>query len=364
MSFFPAVRTVRDALGRQAATRAHTALFKRCHVNGFGGPSMPGQLSQQSQDNEKETKVTREESRLQRIRASETFFKMFESAATTIVSLTVLGLAGYGYHRYYKYLVLQKMQNAFEPGDPMLELARQSTDRTPTTVLVEDDGSWIRRNEQEKIDRILNGTDRGHYHLLIGEKGTGKSSMLLDAMQKVNGEGISMLEAHADLEIFRIRLGKALDYEFHEDYIGSLFSIRGPRDTTALLDIERAFNKLEKIALKRRNTGGGPLVLIINSTHLLRDDEDGQDLLELVQQRAEQWAASNLVTVVLNSDDYWVYERLKQYATRMEVLYVYLNLFLPRARRTGSNYAISLSIHGFLSSCRNGIYFFHERRRC
>ncbi len=350
MSVFLSVRSVRDALGSQAATRAHIALFKRFYANGFRGPSMPGQLSQQSQDNEKETKVTREDSRLQRIRASETFFKMFESAATTIVSLTVLGLAGYGYHRYYKYLVLQKMQNAFEPGDPMLELARRSTDRTPTTVLVEDDGSWIRRNEQEKIDRILNGTDRGHYHLLIGEKGTGKSSMLLDAMQKVNGEGISMLEAHADLEIFRIRLGKALDYEFHEDYIGSLFSIRGPRDTTALLDIERAFNKLEKIALKRRNTGRGPLVLIINSTHLLRDDEDGQDLLELVQQRAEQWAASSLVTVVLNSDDYWVYERLKQYATRMEVLYVSLDIFLPRARRTCLNYAI-LTKHTWLCVC-------------
>jgi hypothetical protein len=27
-----------------------------------------------------------------------------------------------------------------------------------------------------------------------------------------------MFEAHADLEIFRIRLGKALDYEFHEEY--------------------------------------------------------------------------------------------------------------------------------------------------
>jgi len=35
----------------------------------------------------------------------------------------------------------------------------------------------------------------------------------------------------------------------------------------------------------------------MNSTHLLRDDEDGRNLLELIQQRAEQWAASNLVTV-------------------------------------------------------------------
>ena len=128
-----------------------------------------------------------------------------------------------------------------------------------------------------------------------------------------------MFEAHSDLEIFRIRLGKALDYEFHEDYIGGYFSERGPRESTALLDIERAFNKLEKVALKRRAKIGKPMVVIINAIHLLRNDEDGRDLLELLQQRAEQWAASNLVTMVFNSDDYWVYERLKVLATRMEV---------------------------------------------
>ena len=229
-------------------------------------------------------------------------------------------LAGYGYHKYYKYLVLQKMENAFKPGDPVLELAAMDKGH-PHNMILESDQDEFRLAEQVKIDAIVNGTDRGHYHLLIGEKGTGKSSMLLRAMRKVEGEGVSMFEAHADLEIFRIRLGKALDFEFQEDYIGSLFSIKGPREgNTALLDIERAFNKLEKIALNRRSKVGRPLVLVINSTHLLRDDEDGRDLLELIQQRAEQWAASNLVTVVLNSDDYWVYERLKQYSTRMEVL--------------------------------------------
>ena len=79
-------------------------------------------------------------------------------------------------------------------------------------------------------------------------------------------------------------------------YIGSLFSIRGPRDTTPLLDIERAFNKLEKVAVSRRRMGMPPLVLVVNSTHLVRDDHDGQDLLEMFQQRTEQWAASGLVT--------------------------------------------------------------------
>ncbi|KAF1816476.1 hypothetical protein P152DRAFT_389284 [Eremomyces bilateralis CBS 781.70] len=248
---------------------------------------------------------------------------MFEAAMTTFASISILGLVGYSYTRYYKYHILEKMENAFKPGDPVLELAQKSrTNHTSLLADTDDEDRWIPRPEQRKIDEIVAGRDTGHYHLLIGEKGTGKSSMLIDAMAKVDGEGCAMFEAHADVEIFRVRLGKALDFEYHEDNIGSLFSIRGPRDASALLDVERAFNKMEKVALKRRKEVGRPLILIINSVHLVRDDEDGKDLIELIQQRAEQWAASNLVTVVLNSDDYWVYERLKNYATRMQVMAV------------------------------------------
>lgn len=90
-----------------------------------------------------------------------------------------------------------------------------------------------------------------------------------------------------------------------------------------MLDIERALNKLEKVALKNRTKKSKPLIVIVNQCHLIRDDDDGKDLLELLQQRAEQWAASNLVTMVFNTDDYWVYERFKQLATRMEVLAVH-----------------------------------------
>ncbi|KAJ5386609.1 hypothetical protein N7509_009150 [Penicillium cosmopolitanum] len=245
-----------------------------------------------------------------------TILKMLETAATTAASIAILGAAGYSYHQYYKYLILDKMDNAFNPGDPALEVAGVVSGKHQYS----GEEHWVVRDEQMRIDDIIAGRRRGHYYLVIGEKGTGKTSMLLESMRKINGDGCAMFEAHADLEIFRIRLGKALDYEFHEDYIGSLFSIRGPRDTTALLDIERAFNKLEKVALTRRKQGSSPLVLIVNSTHLVRDDHDGQDLLEMIQQRAEQWAASGLVTTILNSDDYWVYERLKRYATRMEVI--------------------------------------------
>lgn len=229
---------------------------------------------------------------------------MFEAAATTFASIAILGAVGYSYTIYYKRHVIKKMEHAFEPGDPILEIAALGKN-TPSAA---KGGRirWIERDEQERIDRIVNGTESGRYYLLVGEKGTGKASMILEAMQKIDGDGVSMFDCHADLEIFRIRLGKALDFEYHEDNIGALFSIRGPRDASALLDIERAFNKLEKVAIKRRAAVGKPVVLIMNNMHLLRDDHDGQDLLELIQQRAEQWAAGNLCTIVFSSDDYWV----------------------------------------------------------
>lgn len=296
------------------------------------GPASNIPATEQDENGDSSSKESR--SKQSESRFGSTVFKIFETGATTFTSIAILGLAGYSYHVYYKELVLRKMEMAFTPGDPMLELASPPAAHEPAQ-LDEETENWIDRPEQTKIDSIINGEAKGRYFLLVGEKGTGKSTMVLDAMRKINGEGVSMFEAHADPEIVRIRLGKALNYDFHEDYIGSLFSIRGPRDTTALLDIERAFNKLEKIALAHRNGSRlrskrkGPLVLVVNCAHLIRDDEDGNDLIELLQQRAEQWAAANLVTMIFNSDDYWVYERLKRFATRMEVIQV---LDLPRSR--------------------------------
>jgi len=111
-------------------------------------------------------------------------------------------------------MVLKKMEHAFDPGDPVLDLAAEGRG-TPSSK-AGTGPEWISRDEQAKIEAIVNGTEKGRYYLIIGEKGTGKSSMLIEAMQKIDGEGVSMLEAHADVEIFRIRLGRALDFEYHE----------------------------------------------------------------------------------------------------------------------------------------------------
>lgn len=317
-------------------------------LTGQTGPPTPGNDAPNPVDDATEHAQSEEEQREAKSEAKKaawksTGWKMFEAAATTGASIFILACVGIGYTKYYKWNVLEKMENAFREGDPVLDLAANGKEmpiRTEMSVPIEDEGDgdrWIPRDEQEKIDKIVLGETKGRYHLLLGEKGTGKSSMLIDAMSKINGEGCSMMEAHADLEVFRVRLGRCLDFEYHEDNIGSLFSIRGPRDAGAILDIERAFNKLEKVALRRRAKVGRPLILIINQAHLIRDDEDGRDLLELIQQRAEQWAASNLATVIINSDKYWVFERLKHHATRMEVHQI-RDLCKERAMQALRNY--------------------------
>ena len=105
------------------------------------------------------------------------------------------------------------MENAFKPGDPALEVAGVEAGKQD----YHHEEHWIGREQQPDVDKIISGEVTGRYFLFIGEKGTGKTSMLLEAMRKINGEGCAMFDAHGDLEIFRIRLGKALDFEFHEE---------------------------------------------------------------------------------------------------------------------------------------------------
>ena len=61
-----------------------------------------------------------------------------------------------------------------------------------------------------------------------------------------------------------MRLGKSLDYEFNEDSQAALFSRSDPRSAGPALDIERALNKLEKVALRYKAKKGRPIVFIFN----------------------------------------------------------------------------------------------------
>jgi hypothetical protein len=54
--------------------------------------------------------------------------------------------------------------------------------------------------------------------------------MIFKSMAACDAEGVSMCDAHPDLEVFRLRLGKALNFEFNEDTQTGLFQRRDPRE--------------------------------------------------------------------------------------------------------------------------------------
>ncbi|GAA5898743.1 hypothetical protein JCM5296_006705 [Sporobolomyces johnsonii] len=242
-----------------------------------------------------------------------------DSAIATGAGVVLIAAAGLFYHYWYKWEVLRKMERAFTKGyDPVLELASASK--------FEEDGKVkkgrIRRKEQEYIEKVINGEITGEYLLLMGPKGVGKTSMIVDAMLANQADGCAMLEAHEDAEVFRLRLGKALDFEFNEDSFAGLFQRRDPREAGPILDIERALAKLEKVAIRFRKKHGRPIVLIVQNAHFIKDDDEGHSLLHMLQQRAEAWAGSGVMTMVFLSDNFHTYRHLKRSATRMHTLSV------------------------------------------
>ncbi|TIB25912.1 hypothetical protein E3P86_04165, partial [Wallemia ichthyophaga] len=216
----------------------------------------------------------------------------FAAVLSTILGLSVIFASGGVYLMWYKWSVLNKMEDAFAPGyDPATELAKMSDESG-----LSDDAIHINRPEKPIIKTIIEGSAPGKYYLLLGPKGTGKATMILDSMFETNSDRIAYCETHPDLEVFRLRVGKALNYEFLEDFYGALFQRREPRDAGPLLDIERALSKLEKVAMRIRSKHGKPIVFIFNNLHLLQNDETGVGVIHQLQQRAESWAESGIAT--------------------------------------------------------------------
>ena len=90
-----------------------------------------------------------------------------------------------------------EMQESDDPSDPHSH---------PHTNIV--------RKEQQTVDGIVKGENVGNYWILMGPKGTGKKHTIIESMRGIHADGAAFAEAHGDLEVFRLRLGKALHYEF------------------------------------------------------------------------------------------------------------------------------------------------------
>ncbi|QRV98144.1 hypothetical protein RhiJN_26163 [Ceratobasidium sp. AG-Ba] len=249
-----------------------------------------------------------------------------DAVITTLIGITVVFVGGVAYIEWYKSNVLKKIEQAFEAGyDPVLALADHPRRQRGG---VDEDGErnypqstqHMQRKEQELVDSIMKGEEAGHYFLYLGPKGSGKATMIVDGMRKVDADGVALCDAHPDLEVFRLRLGKALNYEFNEDSQTGLFQRRDPREGGPRLDIERAMNKLEKVAIRRAEKTGRPIVVVFNNIHLFNNDDEGRLLLQQLQQRAESWAESGIATMVFTSDDFWPFPVMRQIANRMHTV--------------------------------------------
>lgn len=240
--------------------------------------------------------------------------KLAEAGLITLASLGILVIGGMAYHKLYKQNVLWKIEESFNTGDSSL-MIMQNREGIENGDGVLDTQLWAERPHQKLIDEIIKGEKRGKYYLLLGEKGTGKTSTVMESIKRVNGKDCAIIDCSSDVEIMRLRIGSALNFEFFEDYIGSLFSMKGPRETTPILDIERAFMKLEKILTERKKETSKPLILIFNNSHLI-----DSSLVELLQQKAEYFSSSGMLTTMFISDDYWLFEKLKILATRLQLI--------------------------------------------
>ncbi|KIJ15513.1 hypothetical protein PAXINDRAFT_168994 [Paxillus involutus ATCC 200175] len=276
---------------------------------------------------------------------------LLDAALTTVVGLGIVFVGGVAYIAWYKKTVLDKIEQAFSAGyDPALELAKNGEELKSFSKGLDgevDDTPWtghLRRQEQDTIDGIIKGQTRGYYYFLIGPKGGGKSTLILDAMRSIEADGVAFLDVHPDLEVFRLRLGKALDYEFNEDSQTGLFQRRDPREGGPALDIERALNKLEKVALRCARRTGKPLVLVFNNIQHFKNDDDGRHMLLQLQQKAEAWAAGGIVTVVFSSDDFWPFLLMRKAASRMHVLSI-RDLSYTTGRRALTHMRISRKKH-------------------
>jgi hypothetical protein len=232
-----------------------------------------------------------------------------ETGLITLSSLAVLVLGGIVYHKLYKQNVLWKMDESFNKNESLLLVKHQDN------LQQFDKDLWAERSNQKLLDSIITGEVKGKYYLLLGEKGTGKTSAVMESISRVKGKDCAVVDCSSDIELMRLRIGSALNFEFFEDYIGSLFSMKGPRESTPILDIERAFMKLETILIQRRSMTKKPLILIFNNSHLV-----DSSLVELLQQKAENFSSSGMLTMLFISDDYWLFEKLKILSTRLQVI--------------------------------------------
>ena len=218
------------------------------------------------------------------------------------------------YHSWYKRHVLKKMEAAFDPGyDPVLALAKSGDQLAHVKIDPP-------RPEDEMIRSIVSGKEAGRYFLVMGSKGSGKATSIIEAMAEIDADGCAFFDAHLDPTIVVDRFSESINFSNNRDYLGNLLGLSDLSGMSYYQQLERALHKLERALITRKKKTGKPAIIVMNSAHLLPRDEEGTKLLHIFQQRAEKWASAGTATFVFTTADYWVYDVLRKASNRMDTL--------------------------------------------
>ncbi|KAN0066559.1 hypothetical protein ACQY0O_000653 [Thecaphora frezii] len=230
------------------------------------------------------------------------------------VGVMLLGAAAMVYQSWYKSHVLKKMEAAFDPGyDPVLSLAKSGDQLAHVKINPP-------RPEDDMIASIVSGKESGRYFLVMGSKGAGKATSIIEAMADIDADGCAFFDAHPDPSIVVDRFSECINYSNNRDYLGNLLGLSDLSGMSYFQQLERALHKLERALIVRRQKTGKPAIIVMNSAHLLPRDEDGTKLLHIFQQRAEKWASAGTATFIITTADYWVYDVLRKASNRMDTL--------------------------------------------
>lgn len=251
-----------------------------------------------------------------------------EAALGASAGVILLGGAGLLYNSWYKSNVLAKMEEAFAAGyDPVLALVQSSEGTGSAATLEQLAYTKVEgRPEDDLIARILKGQERGRYYLILGPKGSGKTTSIIQAMKEQNADGVAFFEAHSDPAIVVDRMSESCNYSMHRDYLGNLVGLSDLSGMSSFQHLERLLHKLERALISRRQKTGRPAVIVMNAAHLLMQgedesaNEDALEILTVLQQRAERWASAGTCTFVITSNDYRIYDALRRHSNRMDTL--------------------------------------------
>ncbi len=170
------------------------------------------------------------------------------------------------------------------------------------------------------IRSIVSGKEAGRYFLVMGSKGSGKATSIIEAMAEIDADGCAFFDAHLDPTIVVDRFSESINFSNNRDYLGNLLGLSDLSGMSYYQQLERALHKLEKALITRKQKTGKPAIIVMNSAHLLPRDDEGTKLLHIFQQRAEKWASAGTATFVFTTADYWVYDVLRKASNRMDTL--------------------------------------------